>query len=198
MKEILEDTEKLLSLSDDDIRALSEDWSFNGNEFFKEIKNSERWQQVIRTHIYLEHVIDLLLKDEIRYPDEINFAGMSFRHRVDLTRALDLLPAELVNAVRFISKLRNNLAHNLSFSIEDSQIVDLRNCTPKDIRESADETLAPNQENMELPRLLTAVLVFIEVLRHQHNARRLFKARAQANVSRSLAAFHKALEVPIK
>lgn len=167
---ITEEDLKLLSTPDEEIIKQNEEWSFDCDKFRAEIKNGKRWQQLVQSQIYLEHIVAQILRDAIPFPDEISFSRMPFGPRLDLARALDLMPADIVVAARRISKMRNRVAHNLSFEISDDQVRDLENCTPnhlrKAIKEDADRPTGPPQ----FFELLEAIVLMADIHRQRHLA----------------------------
>ncbi|MFN3508104.1 MAG: hypothetical protein ACK4ZU_11525 [Allorhizobium sp.] len=181
MKEVVtaEDL-RLLSTPDAEIIEKSQqEWSFDCDECRSRIKDGERWQHLLLAHIYLEHVMAQILKDAIPFPDEISFSRMPFSQRLDLARALDLLPPDLVSAIRRITKMRNQVAHSLSFSIGDSEVKDLENCSPQGLRTAIEEDVSRTSHKIELFELLEAVVIMTEIFRQRHLSQRLLARKAQ-------------------
>ncbi|MHA7850346.1 hypothetical protein [Roseovarius sp.] len=169
-EKVTEDDLKLLSTPDDELIKQSENWSFNCEKFRAEIKTGERWQQLVQSQIYLEHIVAQILRDAIPFPDEISFSRMPFGPRVDLARALDLLPSDIVVAVRRIAKMRNQVAHNLSFEIDDEQVKDLENCTPAHLRKAINGDVNRPPGPPQLFELLEVIVLMTEIFRHRHMA----------------------------
>lgn len=170
---------KLLATPDAEIIERSAEFCFDCDDFSAKIRTGERWQKLIQCHLYLEHVVDHLLRDAIPYPEEVLFSRMAFRQRLDLARALDLLPSDLVAAIRHITKMRNNVAHNLSFEIDDQKVKDLENCTPKHLRKAVLAGGNRKHGEIQLQELLEVILFMAEVIRHRHIADRLLARKSQ-------------------
>jgi hypothetical protein len=181
MKEVVtEEDLRLLSTPDAEIAEESrKQWSFDCDEFRSRIKEGERWQHLLLSHIYLEHVLAQLLKDAIPFPDEISFSRMPFSQRLDLARALDLLPSDLVGVIRRITKIRNQVAHSLSFAIDDSDVKDLENCTPQNLRTAIKEDVARSYDGIQLFELLEAIVIMTEIFRQSHLAQRLLSRKSR-------------------
>lgn len=171
---------RLLSTPDAEIVEESQkNWSFDCNEFQLRIKDGERWQNLLLSHIYLEHVLAQLLKDAIPFPDEISFSRMPFSQRLDLARALDLLPSDLVGAIRRITKMRNQVAHSLSFEIDEDDVKKLENCTPQNLRTAIKEDITRNYDGIQLFEILEAIVIMTEIFRQRHLAQRLLSHKAR-------------------
>ena len=91
---------------------------------------------------------------------------------------MNLLPGELVSVLEFINSLRNKIAHELDFEISDESVVDLTNCTPKSLREIAEEDDEHKSGPLRFNELLRVVLFQIEVLRQGHEFNRLSAKKA--------------------
>jgi len=181
----------LLSLSDETIIKQSEEWCFDQTAYYKRMKSSsERWQRIILTHLHFEHVIDQLLRDAIPFPDEIKLSRMSFQNRLDLARALDLIPAQLTVVTRAISGLRNKLAHRLNFSVEDDRVRDLMGLLPKPLREAVEQEHQPGDgRDEELSRILVATLATLESYRHRWKSERVIRTKRQLKVKEAVINF---------
>ncbi|ERP95724.1 hypothetical protein Q669_29590 [Labrenzia sp. C1B10] len=179
-KGVTEEDLKILSTPDAEIIEQTQArWSFDHDGFVVRLKEGGRWQQLMVTHVYLEHVIDELLREAIAFPDEISFSRMPFSQRVSLSRALDLLPSDLVAAIRRVSKMRNEVAHNLIFEIEDDAVKDLENCTPVELRKAIKEDSKIDYDGNKFLELLNGILIYTEILRQRHNAVRILDRKSK-------------------
>jgi len=176
---VTEEDLELLSTPDEEIIEKSEKWSFAYDKFIADIRIGERWQQLVLSQIYLEHIVAHILREAIPFPDEISFSRMPFGPRLDLARALDLLPYDIVAAIRNISKLRNQVAHNLSFEIDDSQVRNLGNCTPTNMRQAIFEDKARQPGAAQLFELLEAIVVMSDIYRQRNMAARLLARKSE-------------------
>lgn len=168
----------LLATPDTELRQRVEVFSFEEERFKARISVGNTWQQLLQAHLYYDHVITQVLLDELANPDAINTSRMSFYQKLQLIRALGLLPAEMLSCVEFINGLRNKIAHDLSFEISEKDERDLFNCTPKYLRDimASDEDRDPGP--LRLWELLLIVLLHIEVIRQNHAFKRLSKHKS--------------------
>ncbi len=102
----------------------------------------------------------------------------SFAQKLQLISAMGLLPPELISPVEFINGLRNKIAHDLDFEIDDKHIDDLVNCTPKHLREVALEEVGREPGPLRFCELLRVILFQIEVLREANEYMRLCDAKS--------------------
>lgn len=160
---------ELISTSDEDIWKRHKNFCFDCDEFTERMQNGDHWQQLIQAHLYFEHVVAQILSEGLAKPEAISLSRTGFAQRLDLIEALALLPDELVNPIRKISKLRNKIAHNLTFEIAETDVRDLENCTPLYLREAIRAEVGRKSGPLELRELLNVILLKIDIVR-QHNA----------------------------
>ena len=177
--EVSEDDLKILATSDHELIEQSAQFCFDRKEFSRRMRSGEEWQQLVQCQIYLEHVVDQLLRESIPFPEEVSFSRMAFRQRLDLARALDLIAADLTAAIRLLTKLRNNVAHNLSFEISEKDIDDLRNATPKAMRKAILDGKNREKDEIKFFELLEVILLMTELSRHHQIAARLLQRKSQ-------------------
>lgn len=73
---LTEDERILLNTPDEDIVKKYEPLSFDANRFKERISIGEPWQQLIQTHLYLDHTISLMIADALYKPSAINTGRM--------------------------------------------------------------------------------------------------------------------------
>lgn len=163
---------ELLSTPDIELRKRVEVFSFDDAQFKARISTGEKWQQLIQAHLYYDHVITSLLVDALVNAEAINASRMGFLQKLKLVEALGLIPDELISTVEFINSLRNKIAHDLKFELNEKDERDFTNCTPKRLR---DIMLTENRESgpIRFHELLRIVLLQIEVIRQGLAFRRL-------------------------
>lgn len=187
---------KLLATSNSQIEENSQDFCFDYEDFTSRIESGERWHQLIQCHLYFEHVIDNMLREALPFPEEISLSRMGFRQRLDLVRALDLLPIDITGAIKRITKMRNSVAHKLNFEIDDQAVEDLKNCVPPHLK----DVILP-QENRSIPRfeffeLLHVVLLKVELIRQSHVANRSINKKSKIRLQTVLERTPEAIYVP--
>lgn len=126
---------ELLRTAEKELEKRARVKSFDYDRFCKRTGSGERWQVLLQTHLYFDHVITLTLTEGLVRPDEIDVRRMSFAQKLQLISALGLLRSEFVAPVAMVNDLRNKIAHNMSFEISDKNEQDFRNCVPKFIRD---------------------------------------------------------------
>ena len=159
---------KLLATPSEELRKQTEVFSFDQDRFKARVSDGERWQQLLQAHLYYDHVITRLLVDALVKPDAISATRMSFLQKLQLINALGLLSDEIVSTVELINKLRNKIAHRLDFEISDKDVSDLRNTTPKRLRDLVMTEKDREAGPIRFHELLWVVLLQIEVLRQKH------------------------------
>jgi hypothetical protein len=69
-------------------------------------------QFILRTHVFIERLLDTAIQRNVRYPERLNAKDrLSFELKVDLARALGVLPERMVSAIRALNGLRNRVVH---------------------------------------------------------------------------------------
>ena len=169
----------LLGTPDVEIREKTAILSFDQKSFEERISIGDKWQQLMQAHLYFDHVVTQLLIDDLADPEAINIARMNFAQKLSLVKALGLLSGELVSIVEHINKIRNRIAHVLDFVISWKEEQDLRNTTPKYLRDAvlADSSRKPGA--IQFYELLLVALLKIEVIRQEHECRRLLNRKAE-------------------
>ncbi|WP_438987725.1 hypothetical protein [Marivivens donghaensis] len=183
---ITEEDLSLLSTSDEEIKKQNQEWSFDCDKFRAAIKTGERWHQLVQSQIYLEHIVAQILRDAIPFPDEISFSRMPFGPRLDLARALDLIPSDITVAARLISKMRNRVAHNLSFEITDHQVKDLENCIPSDLKKIIKEDNERPVGPLQFSELLEVIVLVADIHRQSRLANMLLSRKAEIRLRTTL------------
>lgn len=93
-------------------------------ENFKQIREDTReentLQIVLRGHLYLENIIESMLKDTLEKPNEILGDRFMFMSKLNLAVAMGLISKEISNPLKYFNnKIRNRYAHNLKFELSD-------------------------------------------------------------------------------
>lgn len=193
---VSEDELKLLATPDSEIVKESQKFCFDYENFNSRIEKGERWQQLVQSHLYFEHVIDHLIRDALPNPEEISFGRMGFRQRLDLARALDLIPPDLANSIRCVAKLRNKVAHDLTFEINDKDVMDLKNCTPPMLIDAIHAEKGRGRKVAEFSDLLRVVLLQTEIIRQSRAASRVLARKGEIRLRTVLRKTPGAVYVP--
>ncbi|PFZ19541.1 hypothetical protein [Bacillus wiedmannii] len=82
-------------------------------------------QIFLRGHLYIEHEIEKLLRNELVDPDSILTDRFMFANKVKLAIALGLIPKDMLTTYNKLNSIRNKYAHELKFQIKDKHLSDL-------------------------------------------------------------------------
>jgi hypothetical protein len=177
--EVSEDDLALLATSDTEIVKNSQVFCFDINHLEMRISHGDRWQQLIQAHLYFEHVLEQILREALPNPEEISLSRMGFGGRLDLARAMGLIPAEIGVAVKTVSKLRNKVAHDLNFSISNRDVLNVRSNIPKYIKKVIQKEGDSVAKDTEFWEYLNVLILKLEVIRQDHAAKRLLARKGE-------------------
>ena len=167
----------LLETPDEELYKQASVFSFNVEKTVRRIRRRPKWEQVIQTHLHLDHVVTQMLVEGLQRPETIKVKRQGFAQKLDLLDALGLIDQPFLPPLRFINDLRNKVAHDLDYEITLKDQRGLKNCTPKILRtEVLDEGKAGKV--ITFADLLLGNLVFLDVTRQRHAYQRL-KARKE-------------------
>tara|TARA_B100002003_G_C14037265_1_gene499833 strand:+ start:329 stop:928 length:600 start_codon:yes stop_codon:yes gene_type:complete len=162
------------------------EFSFDIRKLQSRLRNAEGWQQIIQAHLYLDHVISQMLTEALLRPQEIDADRMSFDAKLRLVRAMGLVPDELAGAPRKINKLRNRLAHDLDYELDQKLITELRSVIPIQLKQAAAETAQKDPADLNLFELLQVTIIQLEIFRQKAKYERLHNAKARKRLRRVL------------
>lgn len=77
---------------------------------------------LLRGHLWLEALLEYAARGKLKNPDAIEWAGARFEHKIALAEAVGAVQTDLAIALRGFNRLRNRLAHELDFSIHETEI----------------------------------------------------------------------------
>ncbi|PDY05746.1 hypothetical protein COM66_10910 [Bacillus cereus] len=70
---------------------------------------------VVNIHLFTEHVINRIMKEKKKNPNQHIIERSSFVVKLDLLYNMDLIPKELYENINKLNTLRNKCAHNLDY-----------------------------------------------------------------------------------
>lgn len=109
---------------DDDLRDF-DDWDQRAVD--KLIFQDERGQFILKAQLFIERIVDTAIKRTLVEPKCLyGKHRLSFELKVDLARALGVLPERFVSPVRALNALRNRAAHVDDFSLSVEDLLKLR------------------------------------------------------------------------
>ena len=86
-------------------------------------KEMEPVMLVIRSHLYLENLVERLILLWLPRGDKlIEDGNLNFNQKLILIESFDNLPNDIISSLRNVNKLRNQCAHQLDKIITDSDI----------------------------------------------------------------------------
>lgn len=87
----------------------------------KLIFDNEELSPILKGHLFIEQVLETLIKRALPNPDSIFKRQLSFDIKVELAKSLDLLSDKYVSAFKAINRVRNSYAHGWDYqvSLED-------------------------------------------------------------------------------
>lgn len=77
---------------------------------------------LLRGHLWLEALLEYAARGQLKNPDAIGWAGARFEHKVALAEAVGAVKTDMAIALRGFNRLRNRLAHELDFSIHETEM----------------------------------------------------------------------------
>jgi len=110
-------------------KSLPSKFDKRDHRFERHVRAKDPLQVIIRGHLYIEAELGDLLREAvcIVVPDAINLDDWAFGKLLELATALGLLSVADAGAYRAINKLRNRIAHDLDFAIDQSHARDVYN-----------------------------------------------------------------------
>lgn len=108
------------------------DYTVDGQQMLRSVHSRDDLTLVVRGHLCLEAVLNLLIAHAI--PEGLDhLEALTFAGRVDLAIALDQVPIELRDAWLGVNKIRNRFAHDLDAKLDAAAIDALYPiCPPED------------------------------------------------------------------
>ncbi|PRT06973.1 hypothetical protein C6356_00685 [Bacillus wiedmannii] len=93
-------------------------------------------QIFLRGHLYIEHEIEKLLRNELVNPDFILTDRFMFANKVKLAVALGLIPKDMAKTYNKLNTIRNKYAHELKFQIKENHLSDIISTFNEEIKAS--------------------------------------------------------------
>ncbi len=93
-----------------------------GAKFLDDIAGGDNLAIVIRAHLYMESWLNQLIEERLSEPGAVEIERQSFRFKVDLAVALDVLPQPLRQPLLVVNSFRNRLAHDVEDRITQKDV----------------------------------------------------------------------------
>lgn len=89
------------------------------NKFMLDTESESILQIILRAHLYIEYELTEILNQILKHPDELG-TNLSFNQKLKLLLALDAIPLELKEPLKYMNTLRNNFAHKLDYQFNEN------------------------------------------------------------------------------
>lgn len=100
--------------------------------FPKELEyKNDKLYIILRGHLYIENELDALLEGFLPNPDVLELHRESFRRKIFLALALNLIEQNHFAALRDFNEFRNKYAHRLKYHISHQEIIEFKNSLSK-------------------------------------------------------------------
>lgn len=73
---------------------------------------------ILKSHLYVERIIETLIKKKIVKFDTLSKHQLSFNFKVDLAVCLGVLPDKFVGPIKALNKTRNKYAHDSNYQVQ--------------------------------------------------------------------------------
>ncbi|MBS1301425.1 hypothetical protein [Loktanella sp. SALINAS62] len=189
LPEFLTDDEILLVTPEEEVAASLVIHCFDQAECIRCLKFGDDWQKLIKGHLYFEKVLSEILRGQLAYPEEIKLARIAFQQKLQLISAMGLLPRSYIASIRFLSGIRNKLAHDLDFEVSDEDKFNFLGLLPTALRAAIEEKSAEGKDDFGEPIYL--LLSVTEAYRHHLWAKRVIGKKRVLTLQRAAANYRK-------
>jgi len=163
-------------LTDDEITKIAYEYSFDQNILNKKLRIRSRSQQILIAHLYLDHILNQIMIDNLPKPDELELDRIGFSQKIQISIAYGLIFHQDKSMLKAVNDLRNAMAHKLEFEISSKQISKLRSSTPKLVNEYA-KSRTKTKSSLSLSHLLEAIVLYTEFRRQAIRRQKLLARR---------------------
>jgi len=165
----------LVNKSPDDIKDEVSVFSFDLRTLTKRVRDDDDALAFIQAHLYLDHVVSLMLKESVPFPRHLQLDRAGFSHKLQLIAALGLLSPGHIAPIKVVNSIRNKIAHQLDFVVKPEDVAKLRSALPKDADREDDGSVTP------LPEVLRLLAVMIDIERQERAFERAMRRKHVAN-----------------
>lgn len=89
--------------------------------------DTKELSSVLKGHLFIERILDSLIDSELKHPEYLRRnQKLTFDLKIDLARALGLLPEKLVSPVKALNNIRNKYAHKESYTVSLEELTGLK------------------------------------------------------------------------
>ncbi len=77
---------------------------------------------ILKAHLFIERVIDSLIKEKLKNPDSLFKNQISFNVKLDFAHSLGVIPDRLLSPIKGLNSIRNKYAHNLEYQVNFDEL----------------------------------------------------------------------------
>jgi len=161
------------SVTEAELRQRATVFSYKLYAARKKLRVQPIWVRFIAAHIYVDHILTTLIKDNMPNPGALVKSTGRRKYLIDkleICEAMGWLPKELATVVKRLNSLRNGFAHELNFEVPKADIDSFLAIFPKQVKEPAEETLAQKRAGARDNVLSMHLEVFLVTLDLQRQA----------------------------
>lgn len=126
----------------------------------------------MQAHLYLDHILNDLISEELKNPNALGIDRMSFSQKLQLVDAMGLLGNATIAAIRHLNKVRNDIAHKFDFQLTDKEVKKIISTTAKFLRVIIKEEPNRNEGPVTFFEVLHVLTLHCEVSRTKLKERR--------------------------
>ena len=126
--------------------------------------NGGEWQNVLQAHLYLDHVLTLILRENVPNPNALKLDRIGFSQKVDLANALSLVPASHVALLRRVNTLRNKISHDVDYVLTDIDTRAVCNTVPTHLAQHIKADPYP-EPGLTFRKVLVFTILTLDVMR---------------------------------
>lgn len=175
--------QQLAEMTDEQIIASTSDFSYDVSQCERRLRAGGDWNRVIQAHLFYDHVLTIILEEALHKPEYVQIDRMTFVAKVDLCAALSLIEDYHRVFLRNVNKLRNCIAHNLSFKVTRIHARRLYELHPKEVREAVDDW---RKGSSLMFGTLFIFAVVLDIARQRAAVSRLLEQRGQVQLRKAL------------
>lgn len=105
------------------------------------IEGTEELSPILNGHLFVEKILEALISKHLTHPEVFFKKQRSFDLKLDLARAMNLLPEIYYSAFRNLNKIRNNYSHVADYRVTMEELNGLR-CNWEELQDLAYKTIA--------------------------------------------------------
>lgn len=161
------------SVTEAELRQRASVFSYKLYVARKKLRVQPIWVRFIAAHIYVDHILTTLIKDNMPNPGALMKSSGRRKYLIDkleICEAMYWIPKDLATVVKRLNSLRNGFAHELNFEVPKADIESFLSVFPKQVKELAEETLAQRRDGARDNRLSMYLEVFLVTLDLQRQA----------------------------